>query len=145
MAVGDITVFEEAKANMIDSGWAAADSIEIALILATSTPTAADAVPVLASYNVATTTEGALVLDTLANMTVEAGGTMTFDDTGASVVWAAGGANSTTCRWALIYNQTATVPGTDPAIAFVDLGSDRDLSAGSITITWHANGIFTII
>ena len=145
MAVGDITVFEEAKENMIDSGWGASDSIEIVLLLATSTPTAADAVPVLASYNTATTTEGALVLDTLANMCVEVGGTMTFDDTGASVVWAQGGGNSTTCRWALIYNQTATVPGTDPAIAFVDLGSDRDLSAGSITITWHASGIFTII
>lgn len=144
MAVGDITVFEEAKANMIDSGWGASDSIEIQLILATSTPTAADVAPVLASYNAATSTEGAQVLDTLANMVTEAGGTMTFDDTGASVVWAQGGGNSTTCRWALIYNQTATVPGTDPAIAFVDLGSDRDLSAGSITITWNASGIFTI-
>lgn len=144
MAVGDVTVFEEAKANMIDSGWGATDSIEVVLLLATSTPTAADAVPVLGSYNVATTTEGAIVLDTLANMVTEAGGTMTFDDTGASVSWAQGGGNSTTCRWALIYNQTATVPGTDPAIAFVDLGSDRDLTAGSITITWNASGIFTI-
>jgi len=144
MAVGDITVVEEAKANMVDSGWGASDSIEIVLLLATSTPTAADAVPVLASYNVATTTEGALVLDTLANMVTEAAGVMTFDDTGASVTWAQGGGNSTTCRWALIYNQTATVPGTDPAIAFVDLGSNRDLTAGSITITWHASGIFTI-
>ena len=66
MASGDLVVFEEAKANMLDSGWAAADQIEIQLILATSTPTAADAVPLLGSYNAATSTEGAQVLDTLA-------------------------------------------------------------------------------
>jgi hypothetical protein len=145
MAVGDITVFEEAKAYMIDGGWEAADSIEIQLVLATSTPTAADAAPTIASYNAATSTEGAQVLDTLTNMVTEAGGTMTFDDTGASVVWAQGGGNSTTVRWAVIYNQTATTPAVDPAICFIDLGSDRDLRAGRITITWNASGIFTII
>jgi hypothetical protein len=144
MAVGDITVYEEAKANMIDSGWGANDSIVIQLVLATSTPAAADAAPAIGSYNVATSTEGAQVLNTLALMTVEAAGTATFDDTDATVVWAQGGGLSTTVRWAVIYNQTATVPATDPAICFVDLGSNRDLTAGSLTITWHANGIFTL-
>lgn len=145
MAVGDITVFEEAKAYMLDGGWGSSDSIEIQLILATSTPTAADGPnPKIADYNAATSTEGATVLDTWTNCVTEAGGVMTFDDTGASVVWAQGGGNSTTVRWAVIYNQTATSPAVDPVICFVDLGSDRDLSAGSITITWNASGVFTI-
>ena len=144
MAVGDITVFEEAKAYMIDGGWEAADSIEILLI--TDTPTAADGPdPKIADYAAATTTEGALVLDTLTNMVTEAAGTMTFDDTGASVVWAQGGGNSSAVLFAVVYNQTATTPSTDPVICFIDLGGARDLSAGSITITWNASGIFTII
>ena len=145
MAVGDITVFEEAKANMIDSGWGATDSIEIDLVLATSTPTAAQALPLIGDFNLATSTEGAQVLNTLTLMTTEAAGTVTFDDTDATVVWALAGGGSTTCRWAVIYNQTGTVPGADPCIAFVDLGQDRDLTVGSITITWHANGIFTFV
>lgn len=145
MAVGDITVYEEAKAYMIDGGWEPADSIEIDLILATSTPTAADAAPAPASYNLATS-DGPIVLDTLTNMVTEAGGTMTFDDTGASVTFAQNAGYSTTVRWAFIYNQTAITPHVDPAICFIDLGSNRDLTAGSLTITWNVtNGIFTII
>ena len=142
MASGDITVFEEAKAYMIDGGWASTDNIAINLVLATSTPTAADVAPDIGDYNLATSTEGEQVLDTLANCVTEAGGTMTFDDTGASVVWAQGGGNSTTCRWAVIFNTTQV---GNNAIGFVDLGSNRDLSAGSITITWNASGIFTIV
>lgn len=142
MAVGDITVFEEAKAFMIDGGWEAADNMAINLLLATSTPTASDAAPDIGDYNLATTTEGEQVLNTLANCVVESGGTMTFDDTDASVVWVQGGGNSTTCRWAVIFN---TTQAGNEAICFVDLGSNRDLSAGSITITWNASGIFTII
>jgi len=144
MAVGDISVYDEAKGYMIDGGWEPADNIEIDLLLATSTPVITDAAPDPSDYNLATTTEGAQVLDTLTNMVTTSGSTMTFDDTGATVVWAQGGGNSTTCRWAIIYNQTATTPHADPCICFVDLGSDRDLTAGSLTITWHASGIFTI-
>ena len=144
MAVGDISVYNEAKGYMVDGGWEPADSMEINLVLATSTPTIADVAPAPGSYNLATSTEGATVLDSLTNMVTVTTNVMTFDDTGASVVWAQGGGLSTTVRWAIIYNQTATTPHVDPCICFVDLGSDRDLTAGSLTITWHASGIFTI-
>ena len=142
MAVGDIAVFDEAKAHMIDDDWASTDSIAIQLLLATSTPTAGDIAPALGSYNAATSTEGEQALDTLTACVTETGGTMTFDDTGATVVWAQGGGNSTTCRWALIFNTTRV--GKE-AVCFVDLGADVDLTAGSLTITWNASGIFTII
>ena len=144
MAEGDITFFNEAKAYMLDGGWEAADSREINLIIATSTPAAGDAAPDPSDYNLATSTEGAQVLDTWGNMVTQSSGTTTIDDTGASVVWAQGGGNSTNVRWALIYNQTTTVPHTDAALCFVDLGSNRDLTAGSLTITWNASGIATI-
>ena len=45
MATGDIIVFEEAKAYMIDGGWEAADTIKLAICDNTTAPTAADAVP----------------------------------------------------------------------------------------------------
>lgn len=141
MAAGDVTVFNEAKAYMIDGGWASSDNIAIDLVLATSTPTAADVAPDISDYNLATSTEGEQVLNTLANCVTEASGTMTFDDTDASVVWAQGGGNSTTCRWAVAFNTTQV---GNNALFFVDLGANRDLTAGSITITWNASGIFTI-
>ena len=141
MAVGDVTVFEEAKAFMIDGDWNSTDSMAIDLIRVASTPTAADAAPDIGDYTTATTTEGEQVLNTLALCVVEAAGTMTFDDTDATVVWAQGGGNSVDCRWAVIFN---TTDAANKALCFIDLGANRDLSVGSITITWNASGIFTI-
>ena len=66
---------------------------------------------------------------------------MTFDDTGASVTWAKNASNPTNAAAALIYNDTQA---SDPAIAFVDLGGTIDMTAGALTITWNASGIFTI-
>ena len=143
MAVGDITIYDEAMAYMFDGGWATTDNMAIDLILATSTPADTDATPDPTNYNLATSTEGEQILDTWANFVTQSGGALTMDDTGASVTWAQGGGNSTTVRWALIYNTTATTPHANPAIAFVDLGSNRDLTAGSLTITWNASGIIT--
>ena len=39
MARGDVTVFEEALAYMIDGGWEAADDIKCAVLDNTATPT----------------------------------------------------------------------------------------------------------
>lgn len=146
MATGDVLVFEEARASMLDSGWAETDDIKVALITDASV-NVAQANPLLGTYTTATTTEGPQSIGSIANVVTEAGGVMTFDSTAASVVWAQGGSNSTNCRWAIIYNDTeTTTPGADPAIAYVDLGSNRDLQAGSITITWSTSpdAIFTI-
>lgn len=145
MAAGDITVFEEAKAYMIDGGWEAADTIKLALITAAVTPTAADATPALGDYTQVSAggnyTAGGDTLDTLTNMVTEAGGTMTFDDTGASVSWAQHASNPTNARWGIIYNDT---DAGDAAIAFLDLGTTIDMTAGDLTVTWNASGIFTI-
>ena len=50
MGRGDVTVFEEAKAYMIDGGWEAADDIKVAILDNTTGPTAADATTALADY-----------------------------------------------------------------------------------------------
>ena len=151
MATGDIIVFEEAKAYMIDGGWEAADTIKLAICDNTTTPTAADAVPAVGSGGTTNYTEvgaagtyttGGETLDTLANCVVEAGGTMTFDDTGASVTWAADASNDTDAWWGVVYNDTDTA---NRAICFIELGGPVDMAAGSLTVTWNASGIFTIV
>ena len=144
MAAGDISVFDEAKAYMIDGGWEAADTIKLALLTSATAPTDADATPALSDYTQVTAggnyVAGGETLDTLANCVTESGGTMTFDDTGASVTWSQNGSNPTNARYGLIYNDT----NSDQAIAWLDLGSTIDMSAGDLTVTWNASGIFTI-
>lgn len=145
MAAGDITVFNEAKAFLIDGGFANTDNISLALITSATVPTAADVTPALGDYTEVTAggnyTAGGEVLDTIANMVTQSGGTMTFDDTGASVTWSQNASNPTNARYGIIYNSTQA--GKD-AIAFIDLGTTIDMSAGDLTITWNASGIFTI-
>lgn len=148
MAAGDITIFEEAKAVMMDGGWGTTDTIKVAICDNTTTPTAADPVPSISGGTTNYTqvgsagsyTAGGETLDTWANMITEAGGTVTFDDTGASVSWTQNASNDTDAYWAIVYNDT---PANNHAICFIDLGGPVDMSAGALTITWNASGIFT--
>ena len=148
MARGTLTVFEEAKATMLDGGWEAADEIWIGLVTETdvSADTSKPAYAAGGTTNytaIATAGEyaaGGLLLDTLANMVVEAGGTKTFDDTGASVTWAQDGSNPQNADHAVIYNKTDGL-----CIAMIDLDGPIDMQAGDLTITWNGSGIFTIV
>lgn len=146
MARGDVTVFEEAKATIIEGGWEPADEIWIGIV--TDVCVVSDAVPAYAAGGttnytaIATAGEyaaGGLSLDTLANMVTEAAGVMTFDDTGASVTWAQNAASPQNGDHAVIYHKT-----TGLCIAMIDLDGPIDMQAGDLTITWNASGIFTI-
>lgn len=146
MARGDVTVFEEAKATIIEGGWEPADEIWIGIV--TNVCVVSDPVPAYAAGGttnytaIATAGEyaaGGLLLDTLANMVTEAAGVMTFDDTGASVTWAQNGASPQNGDHAVIYHKA-----TGLCIAMVDLDGPIDMQAGDLTITWNASGIFTI-
>lgn len=152
MAVGDIVVFEEAKAYMLDGGFSASDNINLALITNAVIPTAADAIPGMNAGATTTYTEVTAgggytakgeLLDTYGAMITESGGTMTFDDTGASITWTQNAASPTNARWGIIFNASDT--GLERAIAFLDLGATVDLTAGDLTVTWNASGIFTIV
>ena len=146
MARGDLTVFEEAKATIIKGGWEAADEIWIGIV--TDVCAVDDAAPAYAAGGttnytaIATAGEyaaGGLLLDTLGNMVTEAGGVMTFADTGASVTWAQDGSNPQDGDHAVAYHKP-----TGLCIAMIDLDGPVDMQAGPLTITWHASGIFTI-
>lgn len=148
MATGDLTVFDEGKLAILVGGWEPADEIWVGLVTNSPAVTVSDAVPAYASGGTtnytAIATEGnygagGLLLDTYTAMTNEDAGTVTFDDTGASVTWAQDGSNPQTAMFAIIYHKT-----TGLAIAFVELGGPIDMQAGDLTITWNASGIFTV-
>ena len=149
MARGDLIVFEEAKALMIDGGWNAADEMWVGLVTNSPAVVASAAVPAYGSGGTTNFTPiatagnyaaGGQLLDTLANCVTEAAGVMTFDDTGANVSWAQHASNPATAMFAIIYNKTSG----NSALAMLDLGGPIDMTAGDLTITWNASGIFTI-
>ena len=144
MARGDVTVFDEAKAYMLDGGWESADVIRCAVLDNTTTPTAAFATPSLGDFTEVgasgTYVTGGTSLDTLGTCVSEAAGTMTFDST-VNPTWAQDASNDVDAYWGLIYNDT---DAGDRAIAFVELDGPVDMTAGPLTITWNASGIFTI-
>jgi len=144
MARGDVTIFEEARATLIEGGWEAADVIKIAILDDTTTPAADDAAPELGDYTQVgsggTYVAGGTSLGTLGDCVSEAGGTVTFDSA-TNPTWAQDPGNDVDAYWGLIYNDT---DASDLAIGFVDLGGPVDMSGGDLTITWDASGIFTI-
>jgi len=144
MATGDVIVFEESKAVIIEGGWEAADSIKCAILDNTTTPAAADATPQLGDYTEVGTggsyVAGGAALQDLQTMVTEAAGVMTFDTT-VNPTWAQNAGNDVDAWWGLVYNVTQT---GNLAIAFVELGGPVDMTAGDLTITWNASGIFTI-
>jgi len=144
MARGDVTVFDEAKAKMLDGDWASTDHFYLAICDDTTTPTAADATPTLGDYTEVgsggTYVAGGTDLGTLADLVTEAAGTMTFDSA-TNPTWAQDAGNDVDAYWGILYNFTDA--GKD-AVLFVDLGGPVDMTAGDLTITWSASGIFTI-
>lgn len=144
MARGDFTVFEEAMAYMLDGGWEPGDDIKVAILDDSVTPTAADATPALADYTEVGTggtyVAGGTSLGNWGNFITEAAGVVTADS-GTNPTWAQDAGNDADAHWGLVYN--ATQAG-DPAIGFLDLGGPVDMSAGPLTITWNASGLFTL-
>ena len=147
MATGDIVWFNAARGLDYFAGWATTDTIKLAICDNTTTPAATTATPSLGDFTEVGTAgsyvAGGETLDTWTNMWDDptAGGTATFDDTGASVTFTQNASNDTDAHWGIIYNDTQA---GDPAICYVELGGPVDMSAGDLTITWNASGIATL-
>lgn len=144
MARGDVTVFNEAKAKMLDGDWASTDDFYCAICDNTVAPTAATVTPVLGDFTevgaAGTYVAGGTNLGALSVLVAEAAGVMTFDSA-TNPTWAQHASNDVDAYWGIIYNFTDA--GKD-AVAFVDLGGPVDMTAGDLTITWNVAGIFTI-
>jgi len=144
MARGDVTIFQEAMAKMLDGDWASTDHFYLAICDNTTTPTAATATPVIGDFT-QVGSGGTYVADgtdlgALSALVTQTGGTMTFDSA-TNPTWAQNAGNDVDAYWGIIYNYTDA--GKD-AVAYVDLGGPVDMTAGDLTVTWSAAGIFTI-
>ncbi len=144
MATGDVTVFDEALAKMLSGDWASTDNFNLAICDNTLAPTAATATPVIGDFtqvgNAGSYTTDGIDLGALSTLVSEAAGLMTFDS-GTNPSWAQHASNDADAWWGIIFNVTDA--GKD-ALAFVELGGPVDMSAGALTVTWNASGIFTI-
>jgi len=145
MARGDVTIFEEAIAYLIDGDFASTDDIKCGIVTNAVVPTAADAAPEFGDYtevtDAGTYTAGGTSLGNLTTCVSEAGGTMTFDSA-TNPTWAQDDDNGETAYYAIIYNDD---DANDLCIAFIDLGGPVDMSGGDLTISWaDGTGIFTI-
>jgi hypothetical protein len=144
MARGDLTVFNEAKAKMLDGDWASTDHFYCMLITSavvpsasTTTPTTADFTEVTAGGNYAA---GGVDLGTLATIVTEAAGIMSFDST-INPSWAVNASNPINAAYAIVYNYTDA--GKD-CLLFIDLAGPINMTLGTLSITWNSSGLFSI-
>ena len=141
MAAGDLTLFEQLSAEISNLHDLDADTIKMGLVTSATAPTAADntATPFTTYTQVTAAGNYTAGGEDISATFTEASGTGTFD--GTDVTWSQHASNPTNARYAVIYNDTLA---NDNSIAFIDLGGDIDMSAGDLTISFNASGIFTV-
>ena len=144
MATGDVLIFDEAMAYMLDGGWEAADDIKCAIVDNTVAPTVGLATPALGDFTEVTAAgtyvAGGTSLGTWGTVITQTAG-VTKLDSATNPTWAQDASNDVDAYWGILYNDTDV---GDAAIGFVELGGPVDMTAGDLTITWAAGGIFTI-
>jgi len=141
MAVGDIKWFGQglhdlgSKLHNLSS-----DALKLGLITSATTPTVATAVPHfggtgttnMATNQVAAGTSYTAGGPTLSSVTwTVVSGVPTLR--AAAVTVAQDATGFTAARWGIIYNNTNAAK---QCLAYVDLGSDRSIQAGSLTLDW---------
>lgn len=156
MAQGDLTLFEETLEEYSESINFETDTFKIGLIKSAANggvdPAAGDANPAwtggTTNYQSSEVTPGgnyAANGAALANPAfTEAAGVATFDADDPAA-WSQNASNPTNARWAIIYDDTGSgSPLFKPAIGFIDLGSDFDMTTGDLTITLASGGILQL-
>lgn len=156
MAQGDLTLFEETLEEYSESINFETDSFKIGLIKSAANggvdPAAGDSGPAWSggttNYSDSEVTAGGNYSAggaAISNPTfVEAAGVATFDADDPAT-WSQDASNPTNARWAIIYDDTGTgSPLVKHAIAFIDLGSDFDMTTGDLTITLASGGILKL-
>lgn len=150
MAVGDIKWFAQGLhdlGNKIHN--LSSDVIKLGLITSAATPAVSTAAPHwggtgttnFSTNQVTTGTSYSTGGPTLVDTWTLVSNVPTFR---ADIVTIAQDASGfTNARWGIIYNST---DANKRALAFVDLGSDRSIQAGSLTLDWSGanNDILTI-
>jgi len=147
MAQGDVVFFYDAWERIGEGINLETDTFKIALLRASASVSAAGAGP---AYSGGTTNYSSAEVSAQGTYAAggaicsspvftQTGGITTFDTADPST-WTASTLNPTNARWGLLYDDTSTVKY---ALAYIDLGSEFDMTTGDLTITVHASGWFT--
>ena len=145
MARGDVTVFNVAKEWLADGTFDLdTNTFKLAICDNTTAPTASTATPTLSDFTEVTAAGTYTAGGTTCTLTwAESGGTVTLDSS-TNPTWAADASNDVDAYWGILYQDGLVNGTTDVALAYVDLGGPVDMTAGSLTVTWNASGIFTL-
>jgi len=145
MATGDVTVFNTAKEWLADGTFDLdTNTFKCAILDNTTAPTASTATPTLSGFTEVGAAGSYTAGGTTLTVTwVESGGTVTFDSS-TNPTWTQNASNDTDAYWGLIYQSGLVNGTTDAALAFIELGGPVDMTAGDLTITFNASGVFTI-
>lgn len=142
MAQGDITWYTAARLNVMNGVHNLnSNTIKVGLVTSTYTPAAGDADPRWGAgggTNCSTNqvTPGgnyATGGPSIGTHQVQASGTSAVLTATSTLQIAQNASNPTNARWGIIYDDTAT---NKNCLAFIDLGSVRDLTTGPFTIDW---------
>ena len=137
-----LTVFDEAKAKMVEGNWGSTDDFYCAICDDTTPPVRGFSTPVISEFS-QIGTNGSYVLGgenlgALSVLVTESGGVMKFDSV-TNPYWSQHLSNDVDAYWAIIYNGTS-----GDCLCFVDLDGPLDLTVGDLTVAWNDSGIFTI-
>lgn len=147
MATGDVTWFDQGRVSISGPVNLSTDTIKLGLIDDSVTPTAGTSDPrwgsggstdmSAAAVSTGTAYTGPITLD---NKSWGLAGTRAVLD-GANIQIAQDGSGFTDARWAILYSDTDT---GKRALGFLDLGANRSIQSGPLSINWHADGILEI-
>lgn len=148
MATGDLTVFEDAIGWLNDGTFTDLDTgiltWRIAVLDNTTAPLVTTVSPILATFTevgtAGTYTAGGSTL--AVSWSEPSAGVWMFDST-VNPTWTQNASNDTDATWGLVYADGTLNGKVDPALCFIELGT-VDMSAGDLTITFNANGLFRI-
>lgn len=145
MAQGDVSVFNTSKEWLADSTFDLdTNSFKLAILDNTVTPAVTTVTPTLSDFtevgSAGSYTAGG---DALTVTWVEAAGTVTFDSS-TNPTFTQNASNDVDAWWGLVYQTGLHNGTTDAALCFVELDGPVDMTAGDLTVTWNAAGIFTL-
>lgn len=148
MATGDIVWFDQALGDIPNAVHnVTTATLKLGLITSSTTPAATTSDPCWGaggSTNMSTNKVAEATAWTgPATLTITtsglSSGKFVLDGNDVTVAQDAGG--FTNARWGIIYNDSQAAK---KCLAYVDLGSDRSIVSGPLTITWATAGILTI-
>lgn len=140
------TVYNSYKAKLLDSSTKISlptDTIKLALVTSSYTPNIDthdfwDDVSANEASGTGYTAGGStLTTPAVTTDTTNDKGKFTAD----TVSWTI--SSSLTARYAVLYKSTGTA-STSPLIAYIDFGGNVTLAAGTLSVTWNANGTVTV-